>query len=58
MSDEPDLEPVEFDDLDPGPALRDVRWLTGIIWVALLVALLVTSIYAMNAFTQGTIATR
>lgn len=39
-------------------ALRDVRWLSGLVWAGLLGALLVTSIYGIEAFTQGSIATR
>ena len=39
-------------------ALRDVRWLSGVVWAGLLGALLVTSIYGIEAFTQGSIATR
>jgi hypothetical protein len=39
-------------------ALRDVRWLSGLIWLGLLAALLVTSSYGITAFTQGSIATR
>lgn len=39
-------------------ALRDVRWLSGLVWAGLLAALLVTSTYGIEAFTQGSIATR
>ena len=38
-------------------ALRDVRWLAGGIWAAVLVALLVTSAVAITAFTQGSLLT-
>lgn len=39
-------------------ALRDVRWLSVVIWAGMLAALLVTSTYGIEAFTQGSIATR
>ncbi len=51
------LDGGELDQHD-ARALRDVRWLTGIIWAGLLVALLVTSVNAVHAFTQGTLASR
>jgi hypothetical protein len=45
-----------------GPAatlhLRDSRWLAGGIWAGLLAALLVTSVAAVESFTQGSIASR
>jgi hypothetical protein len=53
------------DDSSPatvGPAaalhLRDSRWLAGAIWAGLLAALLVTSVAAVESFTQGSIASR
>lgn len=39
-------------------ALRDTRWLAAGIWAGLLAALLVTSTAAVEAFTQGSIASR
>ncbi|MBA4179433.1 MAG: hypothetical protein C0506_02495 [Anaerolinea sp.] len=43
----------------PSPAaLRDMRWLAAVLWSGLLLALLFTSVKAMESYTQGTIATR
>jgi hypothetical protein len=39
-------------------ALRDARWLTGGIWAALLLALVVTSGYGITAFAQGSLSSR
>ena len=39
-------------------ALRDTRWLAGGIWGGLLLALVVTSVYGINSFTQGSLASR
>ncbi len=61
MSDEPTSTAHEASartDAGIREALRDVRWLSGLVWAGLLGALLVTSIYGIEAFTQGSIATR
>jgi hypothetical protein len=63
MSDSPELvasdapDGAQLEQAD-AVALRDVRWLTGVIWVGLLVALLVTSVYAINSSGIGSVITR
>ncbi len=57
MSDQPDGSGTTATAIT-GTALRDTRWLAGGIWAGLLGALLVTSITAVDAFTQGSIASR
>lgn len=51
--------PVTDEAGPPSPtALRDMRWLAAVLWGGLLLALLVTSMKAIESYTQGSIATR
>lgn len=39
-------------------ALRDMRWIGAVLWMSLLLGLLVTSMKAIDAYTDGSTATR